>query len=207
MMDKLREAISGRNRELKDVIRKEQNLREVSSRLSKKYAENGKAQIDVDLTGAELYSPFSHGRQRRLNGEIFDHIEYSANLMPSLVPLRVVFYGVNPDPDEQERIRELYQHHYSVVMQDHLWDRRLNTRKMIYMILVGVLFLALYLLFALNREDSLPLEILSVIGSFSLWEAANCFLVERKSIQRQLIEDAQFMTAEIAFSGKGAEAE
>lgn len=68
---------------------------------------------------------------------------------------------------------------------------------LLLMIGVGVVFLGLYLLLALNRDDTLFLEILSVIGSFSLWEAANCFLVERRDINREMMETAQFLTMEI----------
>ena len=200
MKEKFTKSVLERKRALKGVIRREKNLRELGSRLNEKYMENGKARIDVDLTDAELYTPLSRGKQRQLNGDIFDHIEQSANLLPSLVPLRIVFYGMEPDPEEQARVRELYQRHYSAAMQDRLWDQRSNTHRMLYMILIGVAFLALYLVLALNREDSLFLELLSVIGSFSLWEAASCFLVERKAIQKELMETAQFMTAEIAFS-------
>ena len=35
--------------------------------------------------------------------------------------------------------------------------------------------------------------------SFSLWEAANCFMVKRVEINRELEEVAQFLTAEIVF--------
>ena len=64
---------------------------------------------------------------------------------------------------------------------------------------IGVVFLGLYLMLALKRDDTLFLEILSVIGSFSLWEAANCYLVERREIKRHMRETAQFLTMEIQF--------
>lgn len=199
---KVKQAVSARKRELKDAIARELNLRETGRALKNNFNDNGRARIDVDLTDAELYAPMSRGRLRRLNDEIFEHIEYTANLLPSLVPLRVVFYGVEPDSQEQARVRELYVRHYRVAMQDKLRDRRRNTGKMIYMILVGVVFLAIYLILALNSEDNIFLEILSIIGSFSLWEAANCFLLERRDIQRELMAVAQFLTAEIVFEGE-----
>ena len=199
---KAKQALRARVKALNDAIVRQTNLRETGSALIDNFNDNGRARIDVDLTDAELYAPMSRGRLRRLNDEIFEHIEYTANLLPTLVPLRVVFCGVEPDPQERERVRELYERHYKVAMRDKLRDRRRNTSKMLYMILVGVVFLAIYLILALNSEDNIFLEILSIIGSFSLWEAANCFLLERRDIQRELMAVAQFLTAEIVFEGE-----
>ena len=198
MKKKVTKAISARKKELKDAIDRQRDLRTLGSQINDTFIDDGRARIDVDLTEEQIYAPMSRGKQQRLNGEIFEHIEQTANLLPALVPLRVVFYGV--EPDSRESVQSLYRSHYNAVVQDKLWDKHSNTRKMIYMILVGVVFLALYFLLMLHSEDDMFLEILSIIGSFSLWEAANCFLLERRNLQRELMAVAQFMTAELAFA-------
>ncbi len=139
----------------------------------------------------------SIAKSPRLNTEIFEYIEGNTELLPSLVPLRVVLHGV-PE-GEREAVTALFRQHYRVIMQQQLWEQRFNGFKMLYMGLIGAAFILLYLFFALRREDNLFLEILSVIGSFALWEAANCFFVERREIRRKLYDTAQLLTAEIAF--------
>ena len=67
------------------------------------------------------------------------------------------------------------------------------------MVAVGVMFLSLYFFFALREDDGLFLELLSVIGSFALWEAADCFLLERRAITRDMMNIAQHMTQEVVF--------
>ncbi|MCR4707440.1 MAG: hypothetical protein K5746_05770 [Clostridiales bacterium] len=84
-------------------------------------------------------------------------------------------------------------------MERQLWEQRFNSLKMLYMVLIGVAFILLYLLLAYNQDDNLFLEILSVIGSFAMWEAANCFFLERMEIKKKLYDTAQLLTAEVAF--------
>ena len=146
----------------------------------------------------DLYNPLSMGKFRRLSSDIFDYVEEDAELIPSLLPIRVVLHGV--DEEEREKVPELFRMHYRTVAQDQIWEQRTNRMKMIYMTVVGAAFILAYLFFALRQEDNLFLEILSVIGSFALCEAVNCFLVERRSIQRMLYKTAQFMTAEVTFA-------
>lgn len=200
MKTKTSKAILERKKNLKAIVRKERNLRKVADRFSREDFRDGRAVIDVDLSDSPLYTPLSYGKQKQLSADIFEHIEQCANLLPYLVPLKVVFHNGLSRAEEQDDIRHQYRHHYSLVMQDGLWDQRQNTQRMIYMILIGVAFLTLYLFLALNREDDLFLELLSVIGSFSLWEAANCFLVERRNIRGKLMDTAQFMDAMIEFT-------
>jgi len=178
-----------RMKELKQAIRDQERKNTVDA--LKNELINGKAEIHVNVD--ELYNPLSF--RNVLNDDIFDYIETRANLLPSMVPLRVILHGV--PHGEQSSVPTLVMQHYQSVMQDHLWDKRSNTYKMLSMILIGVLFLGAYIILAVNREDSLFLEILSIIGSFSLWEAANCYLVERRDIRRALMETAQFLTMEI----------
>lgn len=182
-----------RKRELDAVIREADRIGEIEKQITADWSD-GKANIHVYVD--EPYHPLSGKTQ--LDDSLFAYMESQANLLPSLVPIRVILHGV-PEM-EQETVSKLMREHYQTVMQDQLWDKHSSQRRMLYLTLIGTAFLGVYLLLALNREDSLFLEILSVIGSFSLWEAANCFLLERREIRRSLQETAQFITAEIAFA-------
>ena len=184
-----------RKKELRAAINEGRSVRKIAEHINREYMKDGRAVIHVNVQ--ELYNPLSMGNMRQMNSDIFGYIEEAANILPSLVPLRVVLHGV--DEEDRERVPDLFRLHYHLVAQDHLWDQRMNRRKMLYMTGVGLIFIAAYLFFALRQEDNLFLEILSVIGSFSLWEAANCFLVERREINKALNETAQFLTMEIAF--------
>lgn len=189
-----------RREQLKRTVRDQARLRTLRRYLDEEYMnDEGVGVIDVCLSeGLELYDPLSWGRQRELNPEIYDFIGQKANLLPAQVPLRICFHGHVP-PEDQEQIRRLMAEHYSLELQDRMWDLRSNRHKLIGMVAVGVVFLSLYFFFALREDDGLFLELLSVIGSFALWEAADCFLLERRSISRDMMNIAQHMTQEVVF--------
>ena len=189
-----------RREQLKRTVRDQARLGTLRRYLDEEYMnDEGVGVIDVCLSeGLELYDPLSYGRQRELNPEIYDFIGQKANLLPAQVPLRICFHGHVP-PEDQEQIRRLMAEHYSLELQDRMWDLRSNRHKLIGMVAVGVVFLSLYFFFALQEDDGLFLELLSVIGSFALWEAADCFLLERRAITRDMMNIAQHMTQEVVF--------
>ena len=189
-----------RREQLKRTVHDQARLGTLRRYLDEEYMnDEGVGVIDVCLSeGLELYDPLSYGRQRELNPEIYDFIGQKANLLPALVPLRICFHGHVP-PEDQEQIRRLMAEHYSLELQDRMWDLRSNRHKLIGMVAVGVMFLSLYFFFALREDDGLFLELLSVIGSFALWEASDCFLLERRSIHRDMMNIAQHMTQEVVF--------
>ena len=189
-----------RREQLKRTVRDQARLRTLRSYLAEEYIDaEGFGVIDVCLyEGLELYEPLSWGRQRELNPEIYNFIEQKSNLLPAQVPLRICFHG-HIALEDQEQIRRLMAEHYSIDLQDRMWDLRSNLRKLTGMMAVGVVFLSLYFFFALRKDDGLFLELLSVIGSFALWEAADCFLLERRAINREMMDVAQHMTQEVVF--------
>lgn len=189
-----------RREQLKRTVRDQARLGTLRRYLDEEYMNGeGVGVIDVCLyEGLDLYDPLSWGRQRELNPEIYGFIEQKANLIPAQVPLRICFHGHVP-PEDQAQIRRLMAEHYSLELQDRMWDMRSNRHKLIGMVAVGVVFLSLYFFFALREDDGLFLELLSVIGSFALWEAADCFLLERRAITRDMMNIAQHMTQEVVF--------
>lgn len=190
-----------RKNQLKKVAQGKGNIRTLHDYIDQEFMdEDGYAVIDVRLyDGLELYDPLSVGKQRDLNPEIYDFVERKANIIPAQIPLKIRFRGRGIDVPEREEIRRLLAEHYTVIMHDKMWDRRNSSRKLIGLSAVGVAFLSLYFFFALSREDGLFLEILSVIGSFALWEAADCFILERREIYTEMLNTAQYLTQDVEF--------
>ena len=185
-----------RRKELKAALSADRGAAKTAGPAGQECIRDGKADIRVRVE--DLYNPLSVSGSRRLNSDLFDFVEESANLLPSLVPIRVVLHGV--DAEDREKVSDLFRMHYRAAAQEQIREQRMNRLKMICMTAVGIVFILAYLFFGQRQEDSLFLEVLSVIGSFSLWEAVNCFLVECRSIQRALYKTAQFLTAEVAFA-------
>lgn len=147
--------------------------------------EQGRAVVDVNAKNKEeLFNPLSLGGSRDLADEVYDYIDAQANVIPAEVPLVVRFHG-SFDEKEQKDIKTLMQRHYTLKSFDIMWDKAANLKKMAGLIIFGVLVLAAYFYISFATKNVMFAEILSIIGSFSLWEAADAFLLERPRLKRE----------------------
>lgn len=147
--------------------------------------DDGYAVIDVKLPKEEdLYDPLSMASNLDLRGDIYDFIDSQANIIPSKVPLKIRFHG-DISPDKQEEIKKLMHRHYTMRSYDVTWDFAANFRKTLFLSLFGIGVLMAYFLVSLLADKQLFAEILSIVGTFSLWEAANAILLDRPSLRRK----------------------
>lgn len=147
--------------------------------------EQGRAVIDVNASDKEeLYNPLSLGGSRDLSDEVYGYIDAQANVIPAEVPLVVRFHG-SFDENERRDVKNLMHRHYTLKSFDIMWDAAANLKKMTGLIIFGVLVLAAYFYISFATDNIMFAEILSIIGSFSLWEAADAFLLERPRLKRE----------------------
>lgn len=161
--------------------------------------EDGNAVVDVDLSGdISLYDPLSLKGQKDLDGGIYDFIEAQTNVVPAQIPLRVRFHGDFAE-EEQEEIRKIVHKHYVMKSFDVSWDLMANLRKLLLLALFGAAVLSVYLYLAITGNNAFMTEVLSIIGSFSLWEAADALLLERPHLRRELKNIDQSLNERIEF--------
>lgn len=161
--------------------------------------EDGYAVIDVRLPSAdELYNPLSIGTNLDLNPEIYDFIDAQANIIPARIPLRIRFHG-SADEQTRQEIKRLMRRHYTMRSYDVTWDAAANTRKIIFLSLFGIAVLAVYFTVSVLTGNELFAEILSIVGTFSLWEAANAILLDRPALRRKRNDIEQNISQSIEF--------
>ncbi len=161
--------------------------------------EEGFAVVDVNITEeTELYDPLSLKGHKDLNGEIYDYIDAQTNVIPSAVPLRIRFHGQIGE-EEQKEIRQMMHRHYTMRSYDNAWDLAANFRKMLLLAIFGAVVLAIYLYFAITEAHVFMTEILSIVGSFALWEAADALLLERPDLRREHRNIEQSLNQKIEF--------
>lgn len=162
---------------------------------------DGKAQIDVALyDGLELFEPLSVGRQRELNAEIYDYIDRKLYAIPTLYEIRICFHGKLPGDASETEIRAMLTEHYAFIFRDKEADLRINSLKMLGLAFCGVVFLALYFALELSNLKPVFMEFLSIMGTFALWEAVDCWLLERKALKAERLYAGQAVLSEIAFA-------
>lgn len=161
--------------------------------------EEGYAVVDVNVgEDVTLYDPLSLKGHKDLSGEIYDYIDAQTNVIPSNIPLRIRFHGEIAET-EQDEIRRMMQRHYTMRSFDNAWDLAENFKKMLLLAIFGAAVLALYLFLAITDKHVFMTEILSIVGSFSLWEAADALLLERPHLRREHKNIEQSLAQKIEF--------
>lgn len=166
-------------------MKKKEQMEKLLGYIEKIKDNNGRAVIDVNIEDKHnIYNPLSYGENLDLNEEIYSFIDSQTNVIPAEIPLVVRFHG-KVDENEQDKIKNIMQQHYTLKSFDILWDVAANMRKMVALCIFGVLVLAAYFYISFTSGNVMFAEILSIIGSFSLWEAADAFLLERPRLRRE----------------------
>ena len=138
--------------------------------------------------------------QKDLKAEIYDYIEAQTNVIPAQIPLRIRLHGDFTEAEKKE-IEAAMQRHYIMRSFDISWDLVANLRKMLLLALFGAAVLSVYLVLAIAGKHVFMTEILSIVGSFSLWEAADAFLLERPHLRRENRNNDQSLSQHIEFVG------
>ena len=175
------------------------NTRALGEYIVNKRENDGMVCIDVSLSDTALYDPMSIGFYKEINSDIYSYIEEKANLIPHTIPLKIRFHGIKITEAEENEVRQIMEKHYSVMLLDKQWDKITSTRKLIVMSVFGVIMLAIYFYLSLFAENPVLVELFSVLGSFSLWEAAGSFLLERPGLKRECKDIEQFRDQTIEF--------
>ncbi len=76
--------------------------------------------------------------------------------------------------------------------------KKINRTKQIWMLIVGIVFIIFSLVLA-DKINLITLEIISTIGSFSIWESANSWLLESKTIRFSKLKAEKLKNSEIKF--------
>ena len=178
---------------------KKERAQEMLNYLENVTDEEGFAVVDVNLSEeTALYDPLSLKGHKDLNGEIYDYIDAQTNVIPSAIPLRIRFHGDIAE-EEQDGVRQMMHRHYTMRSYDNAWDLAANFRKLLLLAVFGAIVLAVYLYLAITEAHVFMAEILSIIGSFALWEAADAFLLERPHLRREHKSIEQNLNQKIEF--------
>ncbi len=77
-------------------------------------------------------------------------------------------------------------------------QKRINGTKQIWMLIIGIIFI-IFSLVLTGKINLLILEIISTIGSFSIWESANSWLLQSKAIKFNKLRVLKLKNSEIKF--------
>lgn len=169
--------------------------------------ENNEAVIHIDGRGLNgAFEPLSIGVQRELKGELFDFVERKADPIPVEIPLVLQFEGMNAGEEEQESIRQMLKEHYMLILVDKKVDLYYNTIQSILYFLLGLAVLVGAYFLAPVVSSVFFTILLSIIATFSLWEAVDSSLLKRRAIVVDRLNAGQLAMADIRFTGEAPKA-
>lgn len=89
--------------------------------------------------------------------------------------------------------------HYNLQVYDKLDDIRRNRALGIFLLVFGALALALYFVMTLAIKQEVFLEIMSIVGTFAVWEAVDCWLIQGHERKVDLNNALQMALAKVKF--------
>ncbi len=167
---------------------------------------NGKVQIDIVLPpDLELFHPLAPNSYKVLNPEIYNYIDEQVYFVPSEYDICLHFVGRELTAEQQKQIDLAVHKHYNLQVYDKLDDIRRNRLLGIFLLIFGVIALALYFFLQIRNKNLLMLEVVSIVGTFSVWEAVDCWLIQGHERRTALHNALQMAVAEITFENVNKE--
>lgn len=145
----------------------------------------------------DIFDPLSKDKQLELNTDIFSFLDNKIYYIPTKEGIHIHFADSGIPIEQREQIRHCLQEHYFLILKDKKEDLLINTITVFCLALLGIVFLGLSFTKALDYP--LVNETLSIIGSFSMWEAVDLTILERKILKTELYNACQSADAAISF--------
>ena len=76
--------------------------------------------------------------------------------------------------------------------------QKINRTKQIWLLIIGILFI-IFSITLTDRINVIILEIISTIGSFSIWESANSWLLQSKTLKFSKLRIVKLKNSEVRF--------
>ena len=179
-----------RRKQAEEVIRYIESLKD----------DAGRACIDLRLSGStELYNPLSFGADRDISDAIYQFIDRHARIVPDNIPLHLRIHSDDVQQKELSDIRDIIRRHYSIQTYDATVERAWSQNKLVAMLLLGCVTLMLSIWLTITVHAGAITEILSIVASFALCEAASTLFLERPQLKKTYsdIEQSRNMTIEL----------
>lgn len=199
--------MQGRGKLFKKIREYEASMLSIKDYLTKEFElKDNEVLVDINLyEGLTVIDPLSWGKQSELNGEIYEYIDNKTYIIPVKYSITLCFHHDGISEEEQNKIRELIEEHYMLVLHDKKVDLGINAIKVLGLGIVGALLLSMYFVLQVTSIQQLFMEFLSIAGTFALWEAVDFYLLERREIQQERLNAGQIVLSRVIFSQKNQE--
>lgn len=141
---------------------------------------------------SELYNSFDESKTV-LSDDLLDYIQGRFTEAEFGKKPVLLFSGANID---EENLKTALRLHLETELEQIRRNQKVNFIRQLRLFIIGLVFVAAGIILA-NYLDSIPIEIISVIGSFAMWEAANIWIVENPELKLKKLLNKWLHKAEI----------
>ncbi|MCI6674981.1 MAG: hypothetical protein SPL79_00015 [Sphaerochaetaceae bacterium] len=156
----------------------------------------GHAKVEIRLP-EDPYEPMTAFPRGQLKQEVFDYLDRRNAAIPSLYQINLTIHGHYTN-EEQKRLTMLIKRHYDLqlLMKQDVYN--FLAFKSLALFLLGVCVILLMKIIPLF-DGSLLQQVVSTVGSFALWEAADTLILERREVRHEMLDIAQYSLCHINF--------
>ncbi len=166
---------------LKEIIR-------TSDKSENVFFSSDKNHINITVTDR---NPFSTINNMMPSPEVIDYLYKASELSPLRLKLRIIFDAAV----DKAKLQKVYTTYLSAALAIELKKLRRNTFTILLLLLAGAVIITLSFLLD-SHFDKTFVEILSILGSFSIWEAADVGFFARHDIKKEIQQTLRLINAE-----------
>lgn len=167
--------------------------------------DDGDADIILNVSDkSELFDLRTKGRQIDLSSSVYEYIEDKTSMLDNNIKIILHINGIKLSSNDQGIIRHIIKEHYAIELYKIQKEYVKCRKKIIILLLFGLIMLISYLLFNSFNNLEILTEVFSFFLSFSLWEAFDAIIyslhdirAEREAITQNLLIKVLFDDFEV----------
>lgn len=156
----------------------------------------GRAKVEIRLP-EDPYETMTAFPKAQLKQEIFDYLDQRNATIPSLYQINLIIHG-SYTKEEQERLTMLIKRHYDLQLLMKQDENLFLQFKALWLLFLGLGVIILMQVVPIFNQPLLQ-QVVSTVGSFSLWESADTFILERRKTRHEMLDIAQYALSQVTF--------
>lgn len=172
---------------------------DAKSYLIHNYVNEDKAIIPIHINSIdEIYSNYNKNKIE-LNSELVEYIKNITYYIPYQYSIVFEIDGVNFTDEEKVQIASSLKDYFGMAVYDKRVELKFNNKKAKFLLITGIIILCISFLISGNDVFLFIKEILSIIGTFAIWEFVDTVWFDRTVKKTDVLNAAQVATATIDF--------
>ena len=167
--------------------------------MNQHYIKDEKAIIPIYIKNIDdIYISYDEQKQV-LRPELISYIEDIAYYVPYDISIVLEFSGYSFKEEEKVRLMENITNQFGMKTHDMEVELNYNAKKAIKLFVVGSIVLAISFMIRTLQYTNYVSEILSIIGTFSIWDFVNTIWFERKEKRVNKLNAGQLSVCTVTF--------